>query len=267
MFKISLIIILSIVILKFSVSNIINTQTVTILLGNYEIHAQQGFILLLAVLFFLALIFIIYFFIGVKFFARHKRIISTNHKTTNALDHIIDCVTLTNLGDYNGSQKALKQIHKNLAGHPIVNLLNIQSHNIVKNTKEINKNFTALLNNQKTRNFALQGLALVAQKNNNLSQAEHYLEESYQEVPYAQNTILALLDNYQHQQNWPKLIKLINENYKKRTIKKGSYDKNLSLAYLMLYLQPDQELSARNHDYLLKAKKLNNKHQIGRAHV
>lgn len=272
MFKISLIIILSIIILKFSGSSIINTQTITILLGNYEITAQQGFIFLTVILLILFLILITYLLIGFSFFTKHQKIMSNNNKTSMALDSMVDCITLTNLGDYSGSQKALKQINKNLANHPIINLLNIQSHNIVKNKKAINKNFEALLNNAKTKNFALQGLAILAKKDNDLEKAEHYLEESYQEVPYAINTILVLLETYKNLQNWEKLIRLINENYKKKTIDKNSYDKDLALAYLMIYLKEndneaeelnDSKILDKNKDYLLKAKKLySNHHQI-----
>lgn len=257
MLKIIFIIILSIIILNIGSSNIINSHSITIFVGNYEIITQKGFLFLVVALVVILLILAIYLSIGLVFFTKHKKVISNNNKSSIALDNMIDCITLTNLGDYNGSQKALKQISKNLSGHPIVNLLNIQSNNIVNNKKEINKNFEALLNNKKTRNFALQGLAILAKKNSDLEKAEHYLEESYQEIPYAKNTILALLETYKSLQSWQKLITLINDNYKKKTIDKGSYNHDLAICYLMLYLENKKD------NYIIKARKLYpNNHKI-----
>ena len=152
MFKISLIIISSLIILKFSGSSIINSQTVTVFLGNYEITTQQGFILLAAILFLLFLVLITYLLVGFTFLTKHKKVMTNNTKTSNALDHMVECMTLSNLGDYHGSQKALKQINKNLADHPIVNLLNIQSNNLASDNSLISSLICAAFS--KSKSFA-----------------------------------------------------------------------------------------------------------------
>ena len=235
MFKISFVIILSILILKFVGSDLISTSEITLSLGDYEIIAKQNFVAFIIIITILLLILITYILFSLTFLAKHKRVISSNKKIVSSLDDMTKCITAINLGDFNESQKKIKQISKNISNHPLVNLLNLQSYALVNNKKAMVTNLEKLLNNKKTKTFALQGLAVVAQKNHNLTKAKHYLEEAYIDSPYAKNTIVTLLETYKQLEQWKSLEKLIKENSSKKILNKHTYSAELAIANLMIY--------------------------------
>jgi uncharacterized membrane-anchored protein len=255
MFK--LIFIICLVILSLALFNHSNeVNNITISLGNLEITIWQNLLVFLFLIIFITITLVIYIIFKLQFFCKNRKITSNNQKSTLALDNIVDVITATSLGDFNHSSDNLKKLSKNLPKHPIVNLLNLQNNSLEQNYKAMGKDFNILLNNKKTKNFALQGLAMIATKKQDFTTAKLYLEESYQDHPYAKNTIIALLKNYQTQQKWLELSKLITDNYQKKIFTKNSYDQLLALSYLMIYLD-NKEIK-----YLLKARKLYNNHFI-----
>ena len=256
MLKLTIIIILAILSLSLFNSNVIAHKEINIFLGDYQITMSQNLIIFLIILFIFLISFLIYLFISLKFYKKHKEISSYNKKSRLALDHMVDCITLTSLGDFSASAKHLKQLNKNLPDHPLVNLLNLQNNSLANNKKAMDKDFRILLNNKKTKNFALQGLAMIATQNQDFAKAKLYLEESYHDNPYGKNTVIALLKTYQKQQDWQKLKDLIKENYQKKILNKKDYDHILAISYLMLYQ------NSNDGKDLLKARKLYANHHI-----
>ena len=256
MLKISLIILLSLFILHITSSNIASDNVITVILDNYEISANQSLIFLFVIFALLFISLTIYLLLKLSFALAHIKIVKQHQKSQISLDLIVKSITATSLGDHKSAANILKKIDKIIPKHPLANLLHIQNATLSNNQKSIKKNFTALLKNKHTKNFALQGIAALAQKNHDYHQASIYLEESYKKQPNAKNIILALLENYQKSQNWEKLIKLLIQNKRKDILDKTSYNQTLALSYLMIYLKNN------DHETLLKAKKLDKSHHI-----
>ena len=254
MIKTALIIIFAILILALIGSNFEQQNLITILIGNYEIETSQSFLLFLIIVTVIISFLVIYMLVSFFFISRYRNIISKNKNYRTSLNDMVDCITLTSLGDYKGSQKYLRKIDKSLNNHPIASLLNLQSHALKNNKKEMHKHFEKLLKHQNTKHFALQGLALIAKKNNQLDKAEKYLEESYQEIPEATNTVIALIELYKQTGNWHKLLQIATDAIKRKVILRTDFGAEIAIAHLMLANELDPSKEQEKH--IISAQKI-----------
>lgn len=253
MIKIIITIITTLLILNFLGTNTEKSEILTIFITDYQIDIATNFALFLVILAILCLILMLYTLFYSYFLLKYRNIRTQNNKFSQTINYISSYITNIGLGNYANSQKALKKINKFIPNHPLNYLLALQN-NSGSNTKNLLKTLEKLKNHQDTKDFALQGLAIIAKKNANYQKAEQYLTESLIENPQAINSIKALIDLYFATKNWKKLHDILIYAKQKKLITKNEYEFEQALCYLNL--AKITETAKIKEKYIIAAQKI-----------
>ncbi len=253
MIKIIITIITTLLILNFLGTNTEKSEILTIFITDYQIDIAANFAIFLVILAILCLILMLYTLFYSYFLLKYRNIRTQNNKFSQTINYISSYITNLGLGNYSNSQNALKKINKFLPNHPLNYLLALQN-NSSTNKKNLLKNLEKLQNHQDTKDFALQGLAIIAKNNANYQKAEQYLTESLIENPQAINSIKALIDLYFTTKNWKKLNDILIYAKQKKLITKNEYELEQALCYLNL--AKITETAKIREKYIIAAQKI-----------
>ncbi len=232
MFKILLIIILASLIL-ISGENFLN-QSVNLefIFADYLVSISYKLIFYAAFIVLAVIFLLFYIFHHLSLNVRRYNFQAKQKNSALTLNHITNYLSAKQLGDASQANKSLKKLDQLLKDHPLKNLLALQQEN--SSTKQVSKNLNKLLKSPETNIFAHQGLAALAHQDKNEQLALYHLEKAHKQAPDAVTLIKKLIELYYHNQEWHKLVNLINNSSKKKLISGADYNVERALAYLNL---------------------------------
>jgi HemY protein len=220
--------IIAIIIYNLTASN----SEIIINFADYEISTSISFILTISI-FTVILIIILTNLIGkAGYNIRLYRIKRNSNKAQNAIKEISNSISLLTIGEIKQTKKSINKLQKILGNNPIVNILSAKLAMQTNDDVALQKSLNNMKEQEETQTLALSSLANLAQKNQNYSQAEKYLEEALKESPEATRLIPALIDIYKKNKQWQKLKTLIENN--KKLLKTYDYQIDLAIASIVL---------------------------------
>ena len=232
MIKLLLIFLGAIFILTISGKLLLDSSDITILIGDYRLDIAQGFFIISLITISAFIIILITILLQIQYRRKIFLLSKINHNFDKSLEQITDYIIYNAVADYSNAAKSAHRIAKLLGKHPLATLITLKNHqNLGKNISSDLKN---LLDNPKTKLFALQGLALYAKNDNNIELSVKYLEEACAYKPNTANNSIYLIDNYIEIEYWQKAISKIKSGLKKNLLKKSDYIEKLAISYLNL---------------------------------
>ncbi len=252
MIKILLLFIVAIITISISSKLLLASNEITILIGDYQIALSQGFLIIIIILFTATIVITLLFLFKILHSRELFLIKQKNKNFDKSLNYLTNYIIHNATSDYDNAAKIIKKLDKTINNHSLLKLLHLQ-HNKATG-KDISKDLKKLLKDNKTKLFALQGLYLNAKNNNNHKLSLEYLEQAYEYAPNIHNNVVYLAESYIENQDWPKAIKHIEKNIKKRLLQKKDYKTYLALSYFVIFKK------SNNDENLLKSYKLFPKH-------
>ena len=234
--------------------NIPSNEEVSFIFADYQFSLNKKFFYLCLITIFIISLAIISFVIIIYFKSKYYRVEKKNKKYNNSLDDLTSYISLSAIGNHNDATKFLQNIKKNIPNHPLSNLLELQNKKSLG--ANIDKPLKKLLNNDATKPFALQALAISNKKQQKYKLAESYLQDLIELSPKSSNNSIALLEIYQLQEKWTQIFELIDKN--KKFLKGEIISEYLWLSCLMLAKASIHKNELKK--YITIAKKLSPEH-------